>query len=118
MNGIFSFNVAFQCKRYKGQVGSSEVRNFRGSLDQNIEKGVLITTGSFSKAAREEASAPGKQQIDLMDGKMFMEKLAEHQLGLAMRKEYDIDENFFMNFGEQDVENGGFGMGEKQEGVP
>ena len=47
-----------------------------------------------------------------------MEKLAEHQLGLAMRKEYDIDENFFMNFGEQDVENGGFGMGEKEEGVP
>ena len=51
LNGIFSFNVAFQCKRYKGQVGAGEIRDFRGSLDNNIEKGVLITTGSFSKAA-------------------------------------------------------------------
>ena len=56
LNGIFSFNVAFQCKRYKGQVGAGEIRDFRGSLDNNIEKGVLITTGSFSKAAREEAA--------------------------------------------------------------
>lgn len=100
INGIFSFNVAFQCKRYKGQVGSSEIRNFRGSLDQNIEKGVLITTGSFTRAAKDEASAPGKQQIDLMDGNMFMDKLAEHELGLTMRKEYDIDESFFANLEE------------------
>lgn len=100
INGIFSFNVAFQCKRYQGQVGSGEIRNFRGSLDQNIEKGVLITTGSFSKAAKEEACAPGKQQIDLMDGNMFMDKLAEHELGLTLRREYDIDESFFATFGE------------------
>ena len=63
INGIFSFNVAFQCKRYKGMVGAPEIRDFRGSLTTNIEKGVMITTGSFSKAAREEAASPGKQQI-------------------------------------------------------
>lgn len=38
IQGIFSFNVAFQCKRYKGKVGAEEIRNFRGSLEQNIEK--------------------------------------------------------------------------------
>ena len=92
INGIFSFNVAFQCKRYKGQVGSDKIRDFRGSLDNNIEKGVLITTGSFSKSAREEASAPGKKQIDLMDGNDFMDKLAEYGIGLNPRTEYDIDE--------------------------
>lgn len=95
LNGIFSFNVAFQCKRYKGQVGAGEIRDFRGSLDNNIEKGVLITTGSFSKSAREEASAPGKKQIDLMDGNDFMDKLAEYNIGLTPRTEYDIDEEFF-----------------------
>ena len=95
LNGIFSFNVAFQCKRYKGQVGAGEIRDFRGSLDNNIEKGVLITTGSFSKAAREEACAPGKKQIDLMDGNDFMDKLAEYSIGLTPRVEYDIDEEFF-----------------------
>ena len=95
LNGIFSFNVAFQCKRYKGQVGAGEIRDFRGSLDNNIEKGVLITTGSFSKAAREEAGAPGKKQIDLMDGYEFMNRLAEYSIGLTPRTEYDIDEEYF-----------------------
>jgi restriction system protein len=95
LNGIFSFNVAFQCKRYKGQVGAGEIRDFRGSLDNNIEKGVLITTGSFSKAAREEACAPGKKQIDLMDGNDFMNRLAEYGIGLSPRTEYDIDEAYF-----------------------
>ena len=95
LNGIFSFNVAFQCKRYKGQVGAGDIRNFRGSLDQNIEKGVLITTGSFSKAAREEASAPGKRQIDLMDGNDFMDKLAEYSLGLNPKTDFEIDEGYF-----------------------
>ena len=55
----------------------------------------MITTGSFSKAAREEASAPGKKQIDLMDGNDFMDKLAEYSIGLTPRAEYDIDEEYF-----------------------
>lgn len=95
LQGIFSFNVAFQCKRYKNQVGAGEIRDFRGSLDNNIEKGVLITTGSFSKAAREEASAPGKQHIDLMDGEEFMQKLAECGIGLKECIDYEIDESYF-----------------------
>ena len=52
INGIFSFNVAFQCKRYKGQVGAPQIRDFRGSLGTNIEKGVLITTGAFTREAK------------------------------------------------------------------
>ena len=95
LNGIFSFNVAFQCKRYSGQVGAGEIRDFRGSLDNNIEKGVLITTGTFSNEARKEAKAPGKKQIDLMDGNDFIDKLAEYKIGLSPRTEYDIDETFF-----------------------
>lgn len=97
INGIFSFNVAFQCKRYKGSVSAGDIRDFRGSLATNIEKGVFITTGSFTKAARDEASEQGKQQIDLIDGDEFMNKLAEYNIGLKEVKSYDIDENFFRN---------------------
>jgi restriction system protein len=78
IQGIFSFNVAFQCKRYKGQVGAGAIRDFRGSLGTNIEKGVLITTGAFTKAAKEEASSEGKRLIDLMDGEELINKLAEY----------------------------------------
>lgn len=95
INGIFSFNIAFQCKRYQGVVGSGDIRDFRGSLTTNIEKGVFITTGSFSKSAIEEASSPGKQQIDLIDGEEFISKLAEFGIGVHEIKDYEIDEDFF-----------------------
>lgn len=95
INGIFSFNVAFQCKRYKGAVGPGDIRDFRGSLTTDIEKGVLITTGTFTKAAKEEASNPGKQQIDLIDGEEFINKIAEYGIGVKEVKTYEIDEKFF-----------------------
>lgn len=95
INGIFSFNVAFQCKRFKGSVSAGDIRDFRGSLTTDIEKGVLITTGSFTKAAREEASNAGKQQIDLMDGEEFISKLIEYGLGVKERTIYEVDKDFF-----------------------
>lgn len=95
INGIFSFNVAFQCKRYKGAVGAPEIRDFRGSLSTNIEKGVLITTGSFTRAALVEASSEGKRLIDLMDGEELINKLAEYGIGLNEVKSYEVDMDFF-----------------------
>ena len=95
IQGIFSFNVAFQCKRYKGQVGASEIRDFRGSLSSNIEKGVLITTGTFTKAEKEEASCEGKRLIDLMDGEELINKLAEYGIGLKEVPSYEVNEDFF-----------------------
>ena len=101
IQGIFSFNVAFQCKRYKGQVGAAAIRDFRGSLGTNIEKGVLITTGAFTKAAKEEASSEGKRLIDLMDGEELINKLAEYGIGLNEVISYEVDEDFFNSLLEQ-----------------
>ena len=101
IQGIFSFNVAFQCKRYKGQVGAGAIRDFRGSLGTNIEKGVLITTGAFTKAAKDEASSEGKRLIDLMDGEELINKLAEYGIGLNEVVSYEIDEDFFNSLEEQ-----------------
>lgn len=95
INGSVSFNVAFQCKRYKGLVSSGDIRDFRGSLTTDIEKGIFITTGSFSKAAKDEATTPGKKQIDLIDGEEFISKLAEYSIGVKEVKTYEIDEDFF-----------------------
>jgi restriction system protein len=95
INGIFSFHVAFQCKRYKGAVGAGDIRDFRGSLTTDIEKGVFITTSTFTKAAKEEASNPGKQQIDLIDGEEFINKIAQYGIGVREVITYEIDEEFF-----------------------
>lgn len=95
INGIFSFNVAFQCKRFVGSVSAGDIRDFRGSLTTDIEKGVFITTGTFTKAARDEASNAGKQQIDLIDGEEFINKLIEYRLGVREKTIYEVDKSFF-----------------------
>ncbi len=95
INGVISFNIAFQCKRYQGTVGAPEIRDFRGSLTRNIEKGLFVTTGTYSSSAREEAANIGKQQIDLIDGENFIEMLAEYSIGLKEIKDYEVDEEYF-----------------------
>lgn len=97
INGVFSFNVAFQCKRYSGSVGAPEVRDFRGSLTKATEKAVLITTGTFTKAAREEAANQGKDQIDLIDGEELINLIVENGIGVSEEKTYRIEESFFLN---------------------
>lgn len=97
VNGLISFKLAFQCKRYTGMVSPSEIRDFRGAMTTDVEKGIFITTGSFTRKAIEEASANGKKHIDLIDGEQFIDKLVELKLGVKEEKSYKIDKDFFTN---------------------
>ena len=81
-NGFLSFHVFFQCKRFKGSVGSSDVRNFRGAMQGRADKGLFITTGRFTREATKEASRDGVPPIDLIDGIELCEKLKELKLGV------------------------------------
>ena len=45
---LISFQVLFQCKRWKGSVGAPEVRDFRGAMQGRADKGLIITTGTFA----------------------------------------------------------------------
>ena len=73
------------------------------SVGTNIEKGVLITTGAFTREAKEEASSEGKRLIDLMDGEELINKLAEYGIGLNEVKSYEIDEDFFNSLEEESI---------------
>ncbi len=66
--GLVSFPVFFQCKRYRGSVGPEAVRDFRGAMSGCGDKGLLITTGSFTPDAKKEATREGAPPIDLIDG--------------------------------------------------
>jgi len=79
--GMLSFRVSFQCKRYKDSVGPSVIRDFRGAMMGRAEKGLVITTGGFTRDARQEATRDGATAIDLIDGDLLTEKLKD--LGLA-----------------------------------
>lgn len=97
LNGIISFHMLFQCKRYAGAVGTGEIRDFRGAMQGRDDKGLFITTGKFSGPAIEEANRPGATPIDLVDGEELVDKLKELQLGVAPVNDYIIDEAWFLS---------------------
>lgn len=82
LGGVLSFHVIFQAKRYRGSVSPSIVRDFRGAMVGRADKGLIITTGSFTREAKREASRDGAPPIDLMDGNELAEKLKELHLGI------------------------------------
>jgi len=82
--GVLSFPVIFQAKRYKGSVSPSIVRDFRGAMVGRADKGLIITTGTFTREARREASRDGAPPIDLIDGNDLAEKLKELGLGVEI----------------------------------
>lgn len=83
IHGFMSFHVLFQCKRYKGSVGASEIRDFRGAMVGRADKGLFITTGTFTTGAIKEATRDGAPPIDLVDGDELAEKLKELSLGVT-----------------------------------
>lgn len=79
---LVSFQVYFQCKRWKGSVGSKEIRDFRGALQGRADKGLFITTGHFTSQASDEATRDGAIAIDLIDGDRLCDLLKENRLGV------------------------------------
>jgi restriction system protein len=86
VHGLMSFHVLFQCKRYKGSVGPGDIRDFRGAMVGRADKGLFITTGTFTPAAVKEATRDGAPPIDLLDGSEFADKLRDLSIGVRTEK--------------------------------
>ncbi len=98
INPLVSFKVLFQCKRYTKSVSPSHVRDFRGAMSGRADKGIIITTGTFTAEARREATRDGVPPIELIDGEKLVEMLASLELGLRPVTTYEIDSDFFKEF--------------------
>lgn len=98
VNPLVSFKVLFQCKRYTGSVSPSQVRDFRGAMSGRADKGIIISTGTFTAEARREGSRDGAPPIELIDGEKLVGMFKELELGLKPVKTYEIDEAFFEEF--------------------
>ena len=85
LGGLISFNVIFQCKKWQNSVGAAQVRDFAGAMVGRADKGLLITTGSFTKEAVKEATRDGAPTIDLVDGDQLAEKLKQLSLGVQTK---------------------------------
>jgi restriction system protein len=98
VNALVSFKVLFQCKRYAGSVTPSQVRDFRGAMMGRADKGIILTTGSFTADARKEAVRDGVPPIELVDGDKLMTMLEQLELGLRPRRTFEVDAVFFEQF--------------------
>jgi restriction system protein len=96
---LLSFPVFFQCKRYSGSVGSSAVRDFRGAMSGRGDKGLLITTGTFTAEAKREATRDGAPPVDLIDGDQLCDLLKDYELGVRctvrQTEEITVSPDFF-----------------------
>jgi hypothetical protein len=94
---LVSFQVLFQSKKWKGTVGASVVRDFRGAMIGRADKGLIITTGTFSADARREATRDGAPAIDLVDGDYLCDLLKQLRIGVSVQQieHVAIDEKSF-----------------------
>jgi restriction system protein len=94
---LVSFPVFFQCKRYRGSVAPGAVRDFRGAMAGRGDKGLLITTGTFTVEARKEATRDGAPPVDLIDGERLCDLLQEYKLGVTTEivKKVVVKREFF-----------------------
>ena len=97
--GLIGFPVLFQCKRYASSVTPSQIRDFRGAMTGRADRGLVITTGGFTRDAQAEATRDGAPPIDLIDGNMLVEKLRELELGVTTKQVevVDVDAGWFSN---------------------
>lgn len=98
VNPFVSFRVLFQCKRYSGTVTPAQVRDFRGAMAGRADKGIILTTGTFTADARREAVRDGVPPIELVDGEKLLDMFEKLELGLKPRVAFDIDREFFEDF--------------------
>jgi restriction system protein len=98
LNPFFSIKIGFQCKRYKKTVSRAQVGDFRNAVMGRAEKGIIITTGTFSEDAKREANRDGVIPIELIDGTKLVELFEEVELGVKSKTIFEIDYNFFEEY--------------------
>ena len=91
INALVSFRVLFQCKRYRASVSPAQVRDFRGAMAGRADKGIILTTGTFTTEARREASRDGVPPIELIDGEKLIQMLETLELGLKPVRTFEVD---------------------------
>jgi restriction system protein len=98
LNAFVSFKVLFQCKRYKGSVPRAHVGDFRNAMIGRAEKGIIMTTGTFSNEAIKEASREGAPKIELVDGEKLVKMFEQVELGVVPKTIYIPDLTYFEKF--------------------
>jgi len=80
--GLASMNVAYQCKRWEGNVGRPEVDKFRGAIQGEFEQGIFFATSDFSAQARDASLKKGAVPIILLNGESILDLMIQKEIGV------------------------------------
>jgi len=80
--GLATMNVAFQCKRWHGNVGRPMVDTFRGAIQGEFEQGVFFATSDFTQKAREASLKKGAVPIILLNGESIVDLMIQKGIGV------------------------------------
>ena len=90
--------IYLQAKRWENNVAPAEIQKFVGALHgKKANKGVFITTSSFSKNALEYALNVGTKVI-LIDGNQLAQLMIDYNVGVSSVSSYEIkkiDSDYF-----------------------
>lgn len=95
--GLASMNVAFQCKKWEGNIGRPEIDKFRGAIQGEYEQGIFFTTSDFTTGATEASLKKGAVPIILLNGQVIVDLMIQKGLGVERKPIYlyEIDEKIF-----------------------
>lgn len=80
--GLATMNVAFQCKRWQGNIGRPEVDKFRGAIQGEFEQGVFFVTSDFTQQARDASLKKGAVPIILLNGESIVNLMMQKGIGV------------------------------------
>ena len=95
--GLASMSVAFQCKKWEGNIGRPEVDKFRGAVQGEYEQGIFFTTSDFTTGATGASLKKGAVPIILLNGQVIVDLMIQKGLGVERKPIYlyEIDEKIF-----------------------
>jgi HJR/Mrr/RecB family endonuclease len=100
LDGVTNVKTVVQVKRYaeSNRVQGSTITQLRGSAEVD-QRGLVITTSDFTKGAREEARAPNKMPVALVNGEKLVSLLIQHGVGVTTETVtlYSVDSEYFEN---------------------
>lgn len=89
--------IHIQAKQHTNPIGQKDMKEFAYTLEHGIQKGVMITTSTFTKGAI-EISEESDARIVLIDGKRLTQLMIKHDVGVFTEYTYSIkkiDSDFF-----------------------
>lgn len=80
---VMTYHFVFLGRQHTGVVSENVIQQTRALMENKTNKGLILTTGSFSRQAKREAKSKGKIPIDLFDRNALLYRLENMQLRIS-----------------------------------